>query len=63
MAPANRPRNAAMQLVLARPEVRHQIARFGATPGGGTPAEFKGFVNEEIERWGALIRQSKIQLD
>ncbi|MBA3592353.1 MAG: tripartite tricarboxylate transporter substrate binding protein [Pseudomonadota bacterium] len=46
---------------LATPSVRERLAALGATPGGSTPEEFAGFIKNESERWGKLVREVPIK--
>jgi tripartite-type tricarboxylate transporter receptor subunit TctC len=43
--------------ILARPEVRSRMTEIGAEPGGGSPADFRRFIEEETAKWSALIKQ------
>ncbi len=47
----------------ARPETRIKTAEFGRSPVGSTPAQPARFVDGEIQRWTALIRQTGIKAD
>jgi tripartite-type tricarboxylate transporter receptor subunit TctC len=38
--------------------VRKTFADQGSTPVGNTPAEFKKLVDEEIDKWGKLVKLS-----
>ncbi|MDB5413451.1 MAG: putative exported protein [Rubritepida sp.] len=55
--------NAALNRGMARPEVRARLVALGAEPAPMTPAEFGGFVREEIPRWAELVRLSGAQVD
>jgi tripartite-type tricarboxylate transporter receptor subunit TctC len=48
---------------VANPEVREQLARQGAEPVGGTPAELAATVKAETEKWARVIRQANIKLE
>jgi tripartite-type tricarboxylate transporter receptor subunit TctC len=49
--------------VLKKPAVREQLARQGLVVGGGTPAEFKAFIDAEATKWGAIIKKVGITID
>ncbi len=48
--------NAAINQVLAMPDVRAKIAELGADPAGGTPEQFAAFIKGETDRWAKLIK-------
>jgi tripartite-type tricarboxylate transporter receptor subunit TctC len=49
--------------VLSEPEVRERLTGQGIEIAGTTPAEFARFVRDEVERWGAAVRQSGARPD
>ncbi len=53
--------NAAINAALATPAVREGLAKLGAVPAGGTPAEFQRTIDRETKRWGELIERNKIE--
>ncbi len=53
--------NAAINAALATPAVREGLARLGAVPAGGTPADFQRTIDRETKRWGELIERNKIE--
>lgn len=55
--------NAAVNRALTRPEVVAHYAATGSTIAGGTPAEFRAFLEAEIGRWGAAVLASGAQVD
>jgi len=55
--------NADVNAALKDPSVRDTFARQGLIPGGGTPAEFKGFIERESTKWGEIIKKSGIKID
>ena len=69
LAPAGTPKTIIDKLssqiaaVLRQPEVIAKLASDGAEPGGDTPAEFAAYIKSEAERWGKLVRLSKVQAD
>lgn len=50
--------NAAANQALANPDTAERIRAVGGEPLAGTPEEFRRFLQEEIRRWGPVIRQS-----
>jgi tripartite-type tricarboxylate transporter receptor subunit TctC len=69
LAPANTPGAIVTTLhktttdVLADPAVRDKLTEQGAEVVGNTPAEFKAFIKNEMERLSAVIRKANILLD
>ncbi|XDF37917.1 tripartite tricarboxylate transporter substrate binding protein [Paracidovorax avenae] len=53
--------NAAINAALATPAVREGLAKLGAVPAGGTPADFQRTIDRETKRWGELIERNKIE--
>ena len=53
--------NAEMQRALGVPEVRARLEGFGGEVRGSTPAEMRGRVVTEVQRWARVIRDAKIQ--
>jgi tripartite-type tricarboxylate transporter receptor subunit TctC len=54
--------NAEMRKVLAMPDVQERMQKIGAEPStGGTPEEFQTFVNNEIDKWGKIVRDANIK--
>lgn len=54
--------NEAVNKALAKPNVREAFAKLGAAPAGGTPAEFRQFVNSQLEYWGAIVKESGMKM-
>jgi tripartite-type tricarboxylate transporter receptor subunit TctC len=52
--------NAALNKVLAMPEVRARLATLGAIPMPGTPADFQKVIRDDYEKWGKIIRSAGI---
>ena len=48
---------------LQEPDLKDIWAAQGATAGGQPPAEFAKFVNSEIQKWGKVVKEAKIQID
>jgi len=53
----------AINASLAQPEARKRIAELGLSPVGSTPAQAARFVDGEIQRWTAFIKQAGIKAD
>jgi tripartite-type tricarboxylate transporter receptor subunit TctC len=66
-APAGTPRaaigtlNKELNKILRTFEVQQRFAAQGLIPGGGTPGELGKFLNAEIAKWGALIKEVGIK--
>ncbi len=55
--------NAAINSVLAVPEVKNIIVGQGNQVGGGTPEEFGALIRSEMVKWGKVVKDAKIQAD
>lgn len=55
--------NADVNAVMKDPAVRAAFARQGLVIGGGTPEEFKAFIDGEGRKWGAIIHKVGITID
>ena len=55
--------NADVNAVLKDPSVREQLAKQGLIVGGGSPADFKAFIESEGKTWGAIIRKVGITVE
>lgn len=53
--------NTAIQAALKTPKVREGLAKLGAVPAGGTPAQFKQMIDRETARWTRVIEDAKIE--
>lgn len=68
-APAGIPRSALMAInleikdLLERPETVQRFTQMGGVPAYGTPEQFTAFVNNEIAKWGAVVRREGVQID
>ena len=49
--------------VLRLPEVAERLSREGATPMGGTPAEFGALIDRELRKWAQAVRVSGAKAD
>ena len=43
------------------PELREQFAGIGVVPETGTPQQFAGFIREEIEKWGGVMKYAGLK--
>lgn len=55
--------NADVNAVLRDPAVRELLANQGLAVGGGSPEEFRAFIDSEGRKWGAIIAKVGIRLD
>ncbi|MBY4898218.1 tripartite tricarboxylate transporter substrate binding protein [Cupriavidus sp. AU9028] len=55
--------NAEFNKAIQAPEVRERLARLGAEPVGGTPAQLAAIASKESARWGKLIKDRNITAD
>jgi len=53
--------NQAINQIVAKPAVRQRLATLGFDAFSGTPQDFAGFVDQQLELWGKLIRDAGIQ--
>jgi tripartite-type tricarboxylate transporter receptor subunit TctC len=69
MVPAGTPKpvidklNAELRKALANPEVRAKLAQQGAEPLGSSPEEYGAYIRKEIDRWGAVVKQSGVKAE
>ncbi len=54
--------NQAVNKALAKPAVQDALSKIGASPAGGTPAEFRSFVNSQLEYWTTVVRDSGMKM-
>lgn len=54
--------NAAANDALSDAAVRKRLGDMGATPMGGTPRQLADHLASEIERWGRIVRDAKIEV-
>lgn len=68
-APAGMPQplverlNAEVKKSLASPEVRAKLDQQGLTAVGGTSAELKTYMKQEVPKWGNLLRNANIKAE
>jgi len=53
--------NAGVRTVLARPDVREQLAKMGAVPADGTPEAFGAQIRAEAVKWARIVKDRGIQ--
>ena len=69
VAPAATPRpiimklNAAIEHVLAMPDVKKKFADLGVEPVGGAPENFARHIKAESEKWGRVVKTANITLN
>ena len=69
IVPAGTPRdivqklNAAINKVLAMPEIAEKITSQGNQVGGGTPEEFGAWIRAETAKWGKVVRDAGVRAD
>ncbi|MBL8344192.1 MAG: tripartite tricarboxylate transporter substrate binding protein [Rubrivivax sp.] len=54
--------NAVANEALADPAVKKRLSEIGASPLGGTPKQLADHLAAEIEKWGRVVRDAKIQV-
>ena len=55
--------NAEFNKAIQSQDVRDRLAKLGAEPVGGTPAQFAAMVRKDSARWGKLIKDRKITVE
>jgi len=55
--------NAVTNAAIANPEVRKKAEAAGLQLRGGTPAEFRGFMDSEARKWAQIIKAADIKPD
>jgi tripartite-type tricarboxylate transporter receptor subunit TctC len=69
LAPANTPEfaikrlNAALNKILANPEMRARLLKMGYEPVGGPPEIFSKHIEAETLKWGPVIKKSGLQIN
>lgn len=67
LAPAGTPKatvaklNTEVNRILALPDVRKSLQDAGIEPGGGTPEQFKDFIQSEMVKWAKIAKGANIQ--
>ena len=55
--------SAAVSEVMRSPDLVATLHGLNIVPVGGSPQEFQRFAQDEVERWGKVIRAAKITVD
>lgn len=69
LAPAGTPReiidrlNVEIRRILATPELRKRLADQGTEVRAGPPGELGRFIQREVPRWAAVVKQSGVKVD
>jgi tripartite-type tricarboxylate transporter receptor subunit TctC len=50
--------NTGVNEAIAVPAIAQQLVREGADPAGGSPAQFREFIQREYEKWRVVVRES-----
>jgi tripartite-type tricarboxylate transporter receptor subunit TctC len=53
----------AVQQAYKDPVMRKRMEDMGTEPVGDTPAEFRAFVQAELQKWGSFVKQSGIKVE
>jgi len=49
--------------VVQRPTMKQRLDALGATPVGSSPAEFRQYILDELDKWGKLVKPLNIRID
>jgi tripartite-type tricarboxylate transporter receptor subunit TctC len=55
--------NAAINAALQTPAARESLAKFSAIANVGTPADFKKFLANQMQKWGAVVKLAGARID
>ena len=55
--------NGEITKIIKQPAVKKTLLALGSEPVGSTPEDFRKFYRNEVEKWGKVIREAKIQID
>jgi tripartite-type tricarboxylate transporter receptor subunit TctC len=55
--------NAVVNAALGTPDMQSALARLGAAPRPGTPADFAGFIAAETPKWAAVVKAAHITVE
>jgi tripartite-type tricarboxylate transporter receptor subunit TctC len=55
--------NAEIKKMLARDDIKKNIAAMGAVPDYGTPEQFTAFINSEIRKFAGIIEKEGLKMD
>src|ERR1035437_5171943 len=68
LAPAHTPPeivdklNKAVVAIMATPDVKDHMAKFGAEPEPQSPEEFARYINADVAKWSALVKEQNITI-
>lgn len=49
--------------IVRRPDIKQRLSEQGATPVGGTPAQFAEHIKRELKKWAPVVKASNAQVD
>lgn len=49
--------------IVRRPDIKQKLIDQGATPVGGTPAEFSAHIASELKKWSTVVKAAGAQVD
>ena len=55
--------NAEFNKALQQPALRKKLGDEGADPLGGTPEQFARLIDDDIARWGKVVKDSGMHVD
>ena len=55
--------NAAINTGLQSPQAQQSLAKFSAVANLGTPEDFKKFLADQMQKWGAIVKLANARLD
>ncbi|OGA41741.1 MAG: hypothetical protein A3G24_17620 [Betaproteobacteria bacterium RIFCSPLOWO2_12_FULL_62_13] len=55
--------NAEINKIIALPEIQKYLVNSGAEPEGGTPEEFRAFIQADIAKWASVIRDANLKIN
>jgi len=62
-APVLKRLHEAMLVALANPTVKARLIEFGSEPVGSSPQEYLTYINQELKKWGDLVKVSGATVD
>jgi tripartite-type tricarboxylate transporter receptor subunit TctC len=54
--------NAATNAFLKSPKGQDALVKLSMRPAGGTPADLKTFIGEELKKWGPIVKDADISM-
>lgn len=55
--------NGLAQTIIASADFQRRLKELGLVPAGGTPADFKKFLDEDAKAWSKVVRDNDIKVD